>query len=352
MNSKSKLSMPNLPDIWRRISAFSLKQCGGLFQFVALTLFLAGCATQVVSPPEEMADFTNGISPDLNSFDEYLLRSGDVLEIIYQIQAKEIDAYYLNIQDRVELRFVSLSHLNQEQVIRADGLLTLPLVGDVKVLGMTPAQATNKVRGKYKGVLREPDVYLVVKEFGAATRELKKVITTNSRGQSKLLTVRPDGVVTFPIIGDLVTAGKTIPELSVSVNREYQRYYPELQTDVILFETGDQFVYVLGEVNHPGAFEIRRPMTVGQTLALAGGTNTKSRITDIIVARRDGKELMIRKLDYKAVLEGKDPTIHAVLRPDDIIYVPRRPLSSDAAISREIGELLLFGGYSATFRGN
>lgn len=337
MNSKCQLTNT----AWRLV--------GRLCCFLASALLLFGCATQVVTPPVDIAEFTDNSNSNLNSFDQYLLRSGDVLEIIYQIQAKEVSAYHLNIQDVVEIRFISLPNLNQEQVIRADGLLSLPLVGELRVLGMTPAEATKKIREKYKGVLRDPDVYLIVKDFGAATKELKTVITTNSRGQSKLLTIRPDGDATFPIIGDIQSVSRSIPDLTQSVNYEYQKYYPELQVDVILYEAKDQFVYVLGEVNKPGAFEIRRPLTIGQTLALAGGTNSKSRITDIIIARQSDKGLVIRKLNYKAVLEGKDARTTAALQPDDIIYVPRRPLSSDAEVSKEIGELLLFGGYSVGF---
>ncbi len=334
----------------RGITSTTWQWLGRLCGFFIAALVIVGCATQVVTPPTETGDLTDGSSADMNSFKEYRLRSGDVLEIIYQIQTKEIDAYTLNIQDVVELRFVSLPHLNLEQAIRADGLLTVPLIDDVRVLGMTPAAATKKIRKAYDGVLRDPDVFLLVKEFGAATKELKNVITNWQRGQSKLLTIRPDGAITFPIIGEMDIAGRTIPDLTESVNTRYQKIYPELQVDVILFKIADRFLYVFGEVNEPGAFEILRPISLGQSLALAGGTNSKSRITDIIVARPSGKELIIRRFDYKSVLEGKHPMIHVALQPDDIVYVPRRPLSSDSEISQEIGRLLLFGGYSVNFR--
>lgn len=335
---------------WRRITSSIRTSRSGLCGLLIATLVIVGCATQVVTPPIETGDLTAGSGADMNSFDEYRLRSGDVLEIMYQIQTKEISAYTLNIQDVVELRFVSLPHLNLEQAIRADGLLTMPLVGDVRVLGLTPAAATEKIRKAYAGVLRDPDVFLLVKEFGAATKELKNVITNWERGQSKLLTIRPDGAITFPIIGDMDVASRTIPELAESVNAEYQKIYPELQVDVILFEITERFLYVFGEVNKPGAFEILHPINLGQSLALAGGTTTKSRITDIIVARHSGKDLIIRRFDYKSVLEGKHSTIQVALQPDDIVYVPRRPLSSDSEISQEIGKLLLFGGYSVGIR--
>jgi len=337
---------------WRRSTNTAWPWRGRLCAFFIAALTIVGCATQVVTPPTETGDLTFGSSADMNSFDEYRLRSGDILEIMYQIQTKEISAYTLNIQDIVELRFVSLPHLNLEQAIRADGLLTMPLVGDVRVLGLTPAAATEKIRKAYDGVLRDPDVFLLVKEFGAATKELKNVITNWERGQSKLLTIRPDGAITFPIIGDMDVASRTIPELAESVNAEYQKIYPELQVDVILFEITERFLYVFGEVNRPGAIEILHPINLGQSLALAGGTTTKSRITDIIVARHSGKELIIRRFDYKSVLEGKHTRIQVALQPDDIVYVPRRPLSSDAEISEEIGRLLLFGGYSVGIRVN
>jgi protein involved in polysaccharide export with SLBB domain len=99
-------------------------------------------------------------------FVDYRLGSGDVLDVIFQIQQPETDRYRLKIQDRLEIRFPSMPDQNHEQEIRSDGMISLPFVDDITVAGLTLDQATRKLKDAYKSVLRFPDVYIIVKESG------------------------------------------------------------------------------------------------------------------------------------------------------------------------------------------
>ncbi len=307
-------------------------------------LVIAGCSSQTVTPSPEMPVVEPIWRPLAQFPGKYVLRPGDVLDVVYQVRAKEVSEYHLEIQDVVELRFVSMPEQNQEQIIRADGLVTLPWIGDVRVLGLTPKEATQKIRRAYQGILRDPDVYLIVKESGASLNEFKRAIAAEDEEQSKLLTIRPDGFITLPMVGEMRAAGKSVKELTVAVNRAYHAYYPELFVDVILDKSPDQRIYVIGEVNKPGAFVIYRPTEIGQALAMAGGPNIDARLNEVIIVRHDGKETKARKVDYKSIVEGYVDQ-SALLLPDDVVYVPRRPLATAAQISFEIRRVLMFRGW-------
>jgi polysaccharide export outer membrane protein len=282
----------------------------------------------------------------IRRFVDYRLGSGDVLDIIYQIQQPETDLYRLKIQDRIEIRFPSMPDQNQEQEIRTDGMISLPFVDDIVIAGLTIDQATRKLQATYKAVLRFPDVYIVLKESDARIQELKMVIGTATRGQSRLLKVRPDGYVTFPIIGELLVAGQTIPRVSSTVNELYSRRHPELRVDVILEQMADRFFYVIGEVKKAGAYKIERPLTVQESLALAGGPTSTSRMQDVILARRKGDIVRYNRVDLKHL--GRDTKAIAV-QADDIIFVPRRKLATAAEIANELSQILFFRGVSVGF---
>ncbi len=308
-------------------------------------LVIAGCSSQTITPSPEMP-VAEPVWQPLEQFPgEYILRPGDVLDVIYQVRAKEVSEYHLDIQDVVELRFVSMPEHNQEQIIRADGLVTLPWIGDVRVLGLTPEEATRTIRRAYKGILRDPEVYLIVKESGASLNEFKRAIAAEDEGQSKLITIRPDGFITLPVVGEMRAAGRGVKALAAGINQAYHAYYPELFVDVILDKSPDQRIFVIGEVNEPGAFVIYRPTEIGQALAMAGGPNADARLNEVIIVRREGKETKARKIDYKSIVEGYVDQGAPLLRPDDVVYVPRRPLATAAQISFEIRRVLMFRGW-------
>lgn len=281
--------------------------------------------------------------PVVRHFSDYRLSSGDILDIIYRIRQLELDRYRLKIQDLIEIRFPSMPDQNQQQEIRADGMISLPFIDDITIGGLTLEQATRRIRAAYKPVLRFPDVYIILKQSGARIRELKEVITTSPRGQSKLLTVRPDGYVTFPVIGELKVAGQTIPQVSATVNQLYNQKYPELQVDVILEKTADRYFYVVGEVKNTGAYRIERPITVQEALAWAGGATTASRLTDVVLARRKGDVMLYDRLDLQHLGQEKRATL---LQADDIVLVPRRRLATAAEIADEISRVIFFNGFS------
>jgi len=321
-----------------------------IYKIILIAIFITASCFCLSACAVKNSDITTFNEQDGNSavkrhFDEYRVVCGDIFDIIYQIRPFIINSYKLKIQDVVEIRFPSMREHNFKQIIRTDGKITLPYINDLKIVSLTTEEATKKIRTAYKDIFRFPDAFLLLKEFGTGTKELKKVITTSSRGQSKLITVRPDGVITFPLIGDQFVAGLTFPEISTDINKKYQEVYPELQVDVILYKTAGTHIYVTGEVGRPGVYTINRPTTVRIALAMAGGATSKARTGDIIISRRKGEKMLCRIINLK----DKKSDLITLLEPDDIIYVPKRRLSTAAEIASEISEVSFFRGYSVGF---
>ena len=85
------------------------------------------------------------------------------------------------------------------------------------------------------------------------------------------LQVRPDGRITLPLVGDIAAAGQTPMQLQRKLTESLREFVANPVVTVMVVEVADRVVYVMGEVNTPGAVPLKGPMTVLQALAVAGG---------------------------------------------------------------------------------
>src|SRR6476659_3998173 len=86
---------------------------------------------------------------------------------------------------------------------------------------------------------------------------------------SQALQVRPDGKITLPLLGDIAAAGKTPTELRDTLTAALREYITNPVVTVIVVETTPGTVFVMGEVNRPGAQAINGPISILQVLAMA-----------------------------------------------------------------------------------
>ena len=97
--------------------------------------------------------------------------------------------------------------------------------------------------------------------------------------------VRPDGMISFPLIGDVEANGRTVDQLREAIADKIKEYIPSAPVTVVLNGLGSRKVYIVGKVNRPGMYIMEGPMTVVQALALAGGMNAFADDDDIQVIR-------------------------------------------------------------------
>ena len=133
----------------------------------------------------------------------------------------------------------------------------------------------------------------------------------------------------MPLIGTVGVVGLSLDELEREINMRYGRQLQGIRVTPILTQRAPRFIYVAGEVNTPGRFELTGPTSAMQAIALAGGWNVGGNLRQIVVFRRDKDwKLMATKLDLAGGLFGKRPipSDEIWLRDSDIILVPKRPI--------------------------
>ena len=329
------------------------------YLLIAVLFFLIpiGCAENGANIPpnkeiplvRQTFSFDQGTYPtQLDLFPEYRLTPGDVLDVLFQIKTwvrrKE---FKIAISHTVKVSFVNTPSLNQTERVLPDGTIVLPYLGNVRVIGKTIKELTSELKERYKNILRYPEIYITVPEFRSRIKELKKDLHTAPRGLSRLVTIRPDGYVTFPLVGDVLAAHRTIPEIKKILNKRYDAYLPGLHVDLFLQKSAGSFVYLVGEVKSVGAYKIIKPISVLEAITLAGGYTSQANLQSVVVFRRHERKVIARGLNLKDLLQVNRQASFFYLRPDDVIFVPRRTISTLAQLMREIADIALFNGWGS-----
>ena len=137
---------------------------------------------------------------------------------------------------------------------------------------------------------------------------------------TKMVTVLPDGKIAFPLVGQLVAAGRTLEALSMELKKKLSRFVPDVNLSVLVHQVNSMMVYVIGRVNNPGRFVLNSDVNVLQALALAGGLNPFAEGGKIKIFRQEATEII--SYNYKDVSKGKDLGQNIMLKRGDIIVVP------------------------------
>ena len=134
--------------------------------------------------------------------------------------------------------------------------------------------------------------------------------------------VRPDGMVTVPLVGEVKVSGMTPVQIEASLVESLKQYVNEPHVTVTVVEVGSKTVYVTGEVQHPGAYPLVGPVDVLQIIAKAGGVTPYAHRRSVFVLRQiNGKKEKL-PVNYNQIFHGKNPDQNITLQPGDTVVVP------------------------------
>jgi polysaccharide export outer membrane protein len=139
---------------------------------------------------------------------------------------------------------------------------------------------------------------------------------------TKQIAVRPDGKISYPLIGEIQASGKTVKQLREEISKRLEKFVTDAQVTVILFKTQYYKIYVVGKVTKPGEFMVGRPANVMQALAMAGGLTPFASPNKIVILRRSGGSEQTFPFDYRAVSRGQFLDQNITLLPGDVVVVP------------------------------
>lgn len=300
---------------------------------------------------------------------EYRLRVDDQLGI-YFLRTREVQSrsYQLEVGDQIRVESLTAGSgggsggaddaggnqnedaLDRQVVVQPDGMITLPLLGRVPAAGRTIESLQEDLETKYKKYYRVPTITVTPLIINTRLEDLFDTVDSRGGGiggRQITSVVTPAGKIQMPGLGSVYVQGLTLSEAKREIDARYSMEIPGVSVTVDLTERAQRFIYVLGEVNTPGRFELLGPTTVMQAIALAEGWNLGANLRQVVVFRRGPDwRLMATMVDVRGALYGKRPTPadEIWLNDSDIVLIPKTPIQ---AVDEVIEQFFTRGAYAA-----
>jgi polysaccharide export outer membrane protein len=134
--------------------------------------------------------------------------------------------------------------------------------------------------------------------------------------------VRPDGLFSFPLVGDVQAEDRTVEEIRADLVKRLTKYIPNPNVSVGVTKVLSYKVYVVGRVNKPGEYLIGHYTDVLQALSLAGGLTPFAAENDIKIVRRIKGHQQTFPFRYGDVRKGNDLEQNILLQRGDVVMVP------------------------------
>ena len=164
---------------------------------------------------------------------------------------------------------------------------------------------------------RSDDSYVIGADDVLAINVWKEPDVTRS------VTVRSDGKISLPLVGELQAGGQTPHQLEQEITKRLKSYISEPDVTVIVSEGKSQRINILGMVARPGAYMLTGSATVLDAIALAGGFKdfAKKKSVYVLRAGADGAQKRI-PFNYNEVIKGVHPEQNIKLMARDTVVVP------------------------------
>ncbi len=267
------------------------------------------------------------------------------------VPGESVEGYKVGGYDVLNIDVFEEQDLSQKAVrVAADGYISFPLIGRLKVLNRTPAEIEKLIAQKLaeEQYLKEAHVAVMVTEYkskqfmvlGAVKKPGSYALQAQERlldavskaGGVRMATQRQEeqaGHKCMLLRIEAQTAARQERKIVIDINLRdlLNGDAPEsnillADKDVVYIPTAEHF-YIIGEVKQPGSFTLaNRDITLVEAISLAGGfTPLASRSRTRIIRSEDGVEKII-EVNVDAITDSGQKIHDVVIQPDDVIVVP------------------------------
>jgi polysaccharide export outer membrane protein len=139
---------------------------------------------------------------------------------------------------------------------------------------------------------------------------------------SGVVVVRPDGIITVPLVNEVKVVGLTPEQLQALLTEKLKPFVNVPQVTVTVRQINSRNVYLIGQAAREGAFPINSSTTILQLIAQAGGLRDFAKRKGIYVIRKLGEKQIRYSFNYDDVIRGKNTKQNIVLQPGDLVVVP------------------------------
>ena len=158
-------------------------------------------------------------------------------------------------------------------------------------------------------------------DYQIGPEDVLDIAVWNNPAMSRTTPVRPDGMISLPLLNDIQAAGLTPMQLRDTITTKLTEYLPNPEVSVIVREVNHFKVSVLGEVKKPGRYDFKGQATVLDAIAMAGGLSDFAARSRITILRNDNGTSKRIPVNYNKIVSASEQG-DINLRPGDIVLVP------------------------------
>jgi len=281
------------------------------------------------------------------------INHGDQLvALFYKKPAAEDSTYRVGCQDRLTVIIESQDTLEQEVVVRMDGRISFFSTDDLYVKGRTILEIRELIKANISTVTPSAEVTVFLTDGNVLARDFLAQSKSQEQNDYNTVTVRQDGMVSLPLIGEVRAAGLTLPEIRETAQAKYDDIFNGGVSVYLNPLTRRGNTAILGEVGHPGLYPLYKTEHPLYGLALAGGKRETANLKKVVILKRqpDGS----RTRHFVNLKDGKSISRSPVmLDPEDILIVPKTGIANvNKWVDQYIRRLLPLptsAGVSATY---
>lgn len=252
---------------------------------------------------------------------EYVLGPEDVIEIVVWSHGDLIrrpePEYEIGPGDSVEVAVWPQTEFSRMAVVRPDGAISFPPIGELEVFGLTPKRLAERLTEGLRPLARTPRVTVVVAGMKVSRPNVIEIF-----GRSRTVPIRFDGKVGLPVLGDVDVGGMTPEQAADRIAAGLGNHVGSPRVTVLVKEFKGKKVSILGQVGTPGQYKLREPALLVEAIAMAGGTTFAARLKEVVVITGNPDSQRTITVDLERVLKGQDARGNLLLQPNDVVFVP------------------------------
>ncbi|MFA6216210.1 MAG: polysaccharide biosynthesis/export family protein [Candidatus Omnitrophota bacterium] len=183
-----------------------------------------------------------------------------------------------------------------------------------------------------------------LQEYTIGEDDVLHILVWQNQDLDQEVVVRPDGKISFPLIGDVDVVGLTITELDALLTERLKEYVKHPEVSISIKKIGGQKVLLLGEIYRPGVYSLTGAKTIVEAITLAGGLTKDAVASSIVIIRGGLEKPEVKRITLNKVLKG-DANQNISLVSEDIIFVPKKFIANLNYFLSQILEPLSRGSY-------
>lgn len=257
--------------------------------------------------------------------------------------------YVINRGDTLEISVWQWPDLIKDVIVRPDGKISFPLTGDIDAEGRTLTELDDILTLKLSEFIKSPQVSVMVKQFAGAGVSAGLPFIKIPDLSLDAVRVRPDGKISFPLLGELQAEGKTLDELGGELRLRVAKIVNNPEVFLQVNEFGGNKVVILGEVTDPGVYRTSGTITLLEALSLAGGYTKDAILRNVFVLRGNLNNPQVVKVNLSKAVTGRDFSQNIAVEPRDIVYVPKSFISDVNYVLNQLIQPLSNSYYATTY---